>query len=643
MSHPSIPGGHITGWQPGNPNISVVSSDWGAVDEPHSASAGGNLVYWNLCCDRQAGSFDITVPNTKFAETHAMGDRLPTGPSDGTREWSYFSYNLPELIPGYNAAYYDPLDKVGAAHSVFGGLNGVYGVHSDVNPPTPYNGRIYMHRGNSVIAFGLSSNQPQKLPTSLIKPAPNAPNPSLGVNYLQTRLTAEVQRMLNAGHLRPGYVSHGHLDLRGQSTCGDNLVDYWHSSSETIYTLILALPYLPANMQQSVKAYIQSEYINYPPFQYDHIGYRDGASREIFDLPPETTATLSNSPPEAAAFGFAWKRNPFTFYALWKYAALFGGAAGIYDASKDRLDPVPPDAVLLKNPHVHNAFIAGYLGFLELEKLAGRPASANVSAALNQMIALRVTQFSKDTAFIDDPDTMYCRMLNISNNFMYLVPELAQHLRQNSLGAVQSAVAEYEKVAPYWFVSLASEGLAESSRAVLYDTQGLYLAKAYILDQKGNQLEKYLDAPAFFRGDLFYIQKLVIALQSQPSFSLSAPSVIQLEAGTTTTAAVSVQAFGGFNSPVSLSVTTSSPALTAHISPNSVTPPAVATLTLDDNHANTSSGSWVTVQVTGQSQGQTQGAQISVLVGGAQSFLPIANCQMCWFRALDCLLLPCKE
>jgi hypothetical protein len=169
------------------------------------------------------------------------------------------------------------------------------------------------------------------------------------------------------------------------------------------------------------------------------------------------------------------------------------------------------------------------------------------------------------------------------------------------------------------------------------------LAKAYILDQKGNQLDKYLDVPGFFRGDLFYIQKLVVALQSQPSFSLSAPSVIQLDAGASSTAAVSVQALGGFNSPVSLSVTSSSPALVAQITPNSVTPPAVATLTLDDNHTNLTHGSWVTVQVAGQSQDQTQGAQISVLVGGAQTFLPVANCQVCWFRALDCLLLPCKK
>ncbi len=642
ISHPSIPGGQIAGWQPGNPHISVVSSDWGAVDEPHSATAGGDLIYWNLCCDRQAGSFDITLPNTKFAETHAQGNRLPTGPTDGQREWSYFAYNLPELIPGYNASYYDPLDKVGAGHTAFGGLNGVYGVHSDVNPPTPYNGRIYMHRGNSVIAFGATSTPPQKLPVSSTKAAPT-PTPSPGVNYLQAQLAEEVQRMLNAGHLRPGYVSHGHFDLRGQTICGDNLVDYWHSSSETIYTLILTLPYLPATMQQSVRAYIQSEYTNYPPFQYDHIGYRDGASREIFDLPPETAATLGNFPPAATNPGFVWKRNPFAFYALWKYAELFGGAGNIYSASKDRLDPTPADAVLLNNPHVHNAFIAGYMGYLELEKLAGQPASANVAAALEKMITLRVTQFKKDTAFTNQSDTLYCRMLNVSNNFMYLVPELAQHLRQSSLGAVQSAVAEYERVAPYWFVSLASEGLAESSRAVLYDTQGLYLAKAYILDQKGNQLDKYLDVPAFYRGDLFYIQKLVVALQAQPSFSLSAPPVIHLEPGASTTTAVSIQALGGFNSPVTLSVTSSSPALSAQITPGSVTPPATATLTLNDNHANLTHGTWVTVQVTGQGQDQTQGATISVLVGGAQSFLPLANCQVCWSRAMECLLLGCRN
>ncbi|MDX1400066.1 MAG: hypothetical protein R3204_16175, partial [Oceanospirillum sp.] len=53
-------------------------------------------------------------------------------------------------IDGYNSQFFDSPNEVFAS---FGNENGVYGYHADVNPPVPYNGNIYMHRSNAVIAF----------------------------------------------------------------------------------------------------------------------------------------------------------------------------------------------------------------------------------------------------------------------------------------------------------------------------------------------------------------------------------------------------------------------------------------------------------------------------------------------------------
>lgn len=508
MSDAPIPGGQISGWQPGNAHISVVTSDWGATDEPHAASAGGDLIYWNLCCDRQAGAFDITIPNTIFAQQYHQGARPPTGPSDANREWRYINYDLAEQIPGYNK-YYHPQSE--GPHASFGGANGVYGLHNDVNPPIPYRGKIYMHRSNAVIAFGNASGEAVQLPDALQVSAGGTTVPSLGVDYLRTQLAAEVQKILDAGHLRPGYSSHGHFDLRGRFDCGDELVDYWHQPAETIYTLLLALPLLPADMQTAVRTYISDELAAYPPYEINHVGWRDGAARETFALPPEVEANLNNHPPQPNAQGFAWKVNPFSFYVLWKYAEQFGQAEALFQASKNQLDPPPPDSVLLRMPHVHNAFIAGYLGYSELATLAGQPASTTITAELERLIQLRVAHFTKDSAYANDTSNagIYCRTLNVSNNFMFLVPELAHHLRTGALDRVEDAVDEYTRIAPYWFVALAAEGFGENSRAVLYDTQALFVAKALILHESRGQLEKYLDVPAFARGDLFYIQKLV--------------------------------------------------------------------------------------------------------------------------------------
>ena len=140
-----------------------------------------------------------------------------------------------------------------------------------------------------------------------------------------------------------------------------------------------------------------------------------------------------------------------------------------------------------------------------------------MSSELDRLMQLRASQFSKDsayaTAFTRD-EGAYCRTLNVSSNFMFLVPELADYLRDHALAKVQDALIEYESLAPYWFVSFAEEGFGENAFTPLYDTQALFLAKAWILEEPGDELEQYLDVPAFPRGDLFFLQKLVAAINA---------------------------------------------------------------------------------------------------------------------------------
>ena len=165
MSDPFIAGGQVAGWSPGIPYITVVNSDWAAVDEPHAASAGGNLVYWSLCCDRQAGAFDITIPNTRFLDRWNAGILPPTGGTGGPdRAWGYFGYNLDSLLPGYNALYHNPRADYTSPYAYFigttGSHNGKYGFHGDTNAPIPYKGKVYLHRGNTINCLRCIRQQP---------------------------------------------------------------------------------------------------------------------------------------------------------------------------------------------------------------------------------------------------------------------------------------------------------------------------------------------------------------------------------------------------------------------------------------------------------------------------------------------------
>ena len=506
QSDPFIPWGHISGWQLDTPFISLPAPGRNAVDEPQGYSAGGNLLYWNRCCDRVGAAFDLIQPGT---------------------EWTYFSYNLDKVLPGYNNRFYGPnAENVNDVYSAFGGPNGVYGFHADTNPPIPYQGKVYMHRSNAIIAFGTSNAAPTALPLAETVAAPPSGLTRLGPEALKVRLAEEIQKMLAAGHLRPGYASHGHFDLPSQYQCGDDLVDYFHHPADTIVTLLQVLPHLPESMQPQVEAYLQSEFAEYPPHRYNHIGWQDGAAREAFDLPPELEAARATLPPQADLSGFVWSSNPYNFYALWQYAAWQNDPALAQQllqeaqsskALMNSLTTVPDDAVLARTPLVHNAYIAGYLGYLGLEQLAGQPESGAMRSELERLLQLRASQFSKDsayaTAFTRD-DGAYCRTLNVASNFMFLVPELANYLQEHALAKVQAALTEYEQLAPYWFVSFAEEGFGENALTPLYDTQALFLAKSWILEEPGTELEQYLDVPAFARGDLFYLQKLVATINA---------------------------------------------------------------------------------------------------------------------------------
>lgn len=487
--------GQAAGWELGSSRLKTPSDKKIAFDEPMAISSGGNVIYWNHCCDRSAGAFDIN-----------------TG-----QDWTYFEYNLSSLIPGYNDAYEGTAEA--NAVSVYGGWNGVYGLHGDQNAPIPYQGKVYMHRSNAVIAFS-SAGGAQALPRATITAA-NTPPPAVDVNVLKQQLAVEVQKIIAAGHLRPGFGAEGQFTMHGTHMVGDHLADYWSDPADTLLVLTEALPHLPSSLQTSLRTYLQNEFNNYKPYDYTHIGWKNGAAREAFDLPPEVQADLANWPATMwSTYDFDgytgpdWKWQPQIFYALWKYAQVFGNAQTIFNASKGRLWSPPSDATLALYPFVHNAYIAGYWGYLELQKLAGYPEDSSKRATLNRLLALRASNFNKDNPWGPDAHN-YGQCFSVARNFVNLTPELGDYLRANALNKVQTALSEYERIAPYWFVTRFEATCMEDTMHHLYDYAGLFAARALIMNDSREELAQYLDVPGFARGDLFYIQNLIYTIEAQ--------------------------------------------------------------------------------------------------------------------------------
>ena len=183
-----------------------------------------------------------------------------------------------------------------------------------------------------------------------------------------------------------------------------------------------------------------------------------------------------------------------------------------------KLESPLSDSVFIDKPYFLNLYIAGYKGYLELQTLAGYQQSQNILNTYQHLLSVRVNNFSKNTPYApigangETAGLPYNNTLSVARNFMFLTPELGDYLNQHILSQAQQAVNEYEYVAPYWFAEGFDVSYGEGTLQHLYDAPALFQAKAYILKQPFSELVKWIDAPAFYRGDLFYIQNLAAAL-----------------------------------------------------------------------------------------------------------------------------------
>jgi hypothetical protein len=112
--------------------------------------------------------------------------------------------------------------------------------------------------------------------------------------------------------------------------------------------------------------------------------------------------------------------------------------------------------------------------------------------------------------------------------FLYMVPELADHLRTNAPARLEQVFAYWNWAQPYWHIPTAGEAFRhldtehvqpwiEGAAQDVYAHWAMFQAAAHALKWNRAQLEKYLHGAAVYRGDLYYIQNLVATLQSGTS------------------------------------------------------------------------------------------------------------------------------
>jgi hypothetical protein len=182
--------------------------------------------------------------------------------------------------------------------------------------------------------------------------------------------------------------------------------------------------------------------------------------------------------------------------------------------------------MLLDFPHALNAFLSGYIGYLQLQKLARAPESPDVRQELDRLLKLRLgLDFGtpvqgemrvgqKKWPWEHVLSRAYYRDLNASRQFMYMTPELAERVRKEVLDGVRKAWAGYNQAVPYWFVSAGDDNVREGALRPLHVYHDMFQARAQILKAPYAEMTRYLDAPVFAVGDMFYLDNLVSVLEA---------------------------------------------------------------------------------------------------------------------------------
>jgi hypothetical protein len=159
-------------------------------------------------------------------------------------------------------------------------------------------------------------------------------------------LADEIGRMIEAGHLRPVVANPSEQYWQVMRNLrGANMIEYWHNPAETIYTLLRALPHVPAAMRGPLKEYIQREWKEYPPYEYTSTGWK-GAPREIFPIPPEMQSYYAGeegrTKPQPGRGVDGVVIHPFNFYAFAGCMPGFGRAEELSAAFPVAFSPRPP-------------------------------------------------------------------------------------------------------------------------------------------------------------------------------------------------------------------------------------------------------------------------------------------------------------
>lgn len=319
---------------------------------------------------------------------------------------------------------------------------------------------------------------------------------------LRSKLNRVMTELIDGGPWAPFVVE---LGIVNEET-------HFRRTAETVQTVAMAIPHLSQPVAVQAKQYLTDRFAEGWPLRHPAVSGADRKRREAYDLSPALLVGARQVP--------RYRSSIDECYAIWAYAHY----ADAYDAVL-RLKPelrqlfesfASSNFKFNSTDQRHdgsaeqlNRHIAGLIGYARLMRKAGDGVS--VDQACKLLVRLAADRIHHERA--NHGLVRGTGHRASVPRYVGLVPEVGAMLSEHAHKELETHARGLEFRLPVWYQAFGERMIGgENYTSTPRLAHGMFLAKAYALQDSAEQLNNKLDFP-WCKADLFYIDKLVAALR----------------------------------------------------------------------------------------------------------------------------------
>jgi len=285
---------------------------------------------------------------------------------------------------------------------------------------------------------------------------------------------------------------------------------FFMEPTETLYTLARTYPHLDADLQLEVKQYVGRMAAPGGPL-HGPVGQRtydpsQGEPRSLYDPPPEPLTRVQND---------ITRSQPARLYPLWLWAHVTGDWTKV-EADWQQLRELVSAGPNKMEEDCRNGHLAGLIAYCRMARHAKDAAAVEqgLTSARRAMRERLEYEFAYTRGgLITEVPTLR----SIFDRWRHLTPEVGRSCSEyagDTHRHLMRVYVDYHR--PTWWMAWNVETMWRNECPFQFPTVSaeIFAARALILGEPAEKLERYLDLP-WCRADLFYVQKLVYCIEAR--------------------------------------------------------------------------------------------------------------------------------